>query len=162
MSRFSSTESDGNSRRPSGTSAMPRATTACAGAWPIGWPSSRMASSRDLIAPAMHLSSVDFPAPLAPMTATTSPAATRSESPYNASSARTSRSASGIGRDPHVDFAHRWRIDDGLGIARADQAAAVEHDESIDDGNQRMHDVLDPDDRHAEAPDIPDQIDQRE
>ena len=40
--------------------------------------------------------------------------------------------------------------------------AAVQHDEPVDDGNQRMHDVLDPDDRHAEPPDGADQLDQRE
>jgi hypothetical protein len=34
--------------------------------------------------PAMHLSSVDLPAPLAPITATTSPTATRSETPNSA------------------------------------------------------------------------------
>ncbi len=85
MMRFSSTESEGNSRRPSGTSAMPRATTAWAGcvadrlAVEAGWHRGVTRS-----APAMHLSSVDLPAPLAPITATTSPGATLSETPNSA------------------------------------------------------------------------------
>jgi hypothetical protein len=63
---------------------MPRATTVCAGASPIGSPSNRMASRRDGMTPAMHLSRVDLPAPLAPMTATTSPAARRKVTPNSA------------------------------------------------------------------------------
>ena len=49
ISRFSSTVSEGNSRRPSGTSAMPRATTAKAGMPPIGSPSKHdvVAAGRD-------------------------------------------------------------------------------------------------------------------
>jgi hypothetical protein len=43
-----------------------------------------MASRRDAITPAMHLSSVDLPAPLAPMTATTSPGGTQSDTPNSA------------------------------------------------------------------------------
>jgi len=43
-----------------------------------------MASRRDFIAPAMHLSKVDLPAPLAPMTATTWPAAIFSDTPNSA------------------------------------------------------------------------------
>ncbi len=39
--------SDGNSRRPSGTIAMPRATISAAGSAPIGWP-----SKHDLVGPA--------------------------------------------------------------------------------------------------------------
>src|SRR6516164_1801377 len=69
---------------PSGTSAMPRATTAWAGSSPIGSPSKTTASRRDAITPAMHLSSVDLPAPLAPMTATTSPGCARSDTPNSA------------------------------------------------------------------------------
>src|SRR5262249_8310193 len=161
-------ESDGNSRRPSGTSAMPRATTAWAGSFPIGSPSNRMASRRDAMTPAMHLSSVDLPAPLAPMTATTSPGGTRSEtpnsawkSPSNASSARTSRSGSGIGGDSHVDLAHGGRRDHRLRGALADQAAAVQDHQTVDDRDERVDDVLDPDDRDPAAANVPDQVDQR-
>src|SRR5262249_48838203 len=39
--------------------------------------------------------------------------------------------------------------------------AGMHDDEPIDHGNERMYDVLDPDDRPAGAPNLPDQIDQR-
>ena len=63
---------------------MPRDTTSCAGPPPIGTPWNMTALWRTAIAPAMHLSSVDLPAPLAPITATTSPSATRIETPNSA------------------------------------------------------------------------------
>ncbi len=63
---------------------MPRATISCAGRSPIGSPANTIASRRAGIAPAMHLSSVDLPAPLAPITATTSPSATPIETPNSA------------------------------------------------------------------------------
>src|SRR5262249_37442284 len=50
---------------------------------------------------------------------------------------------------------------DRLGLALADEAAAVQHHQPIDDRDQRMHHVLDPDDRHAGAADVADQLDQR-
>src|SRR5262249_39658322 len=45
--------------------------------------------------------------------------------------------------------------------ARADETAAMEDDEAIDQGNEGVNDVLDPDDRHAGAADVADQVDQR-
>src|SRR5215510_15403406 len=94
MIRFSSTVRDGNRRRPSGTRAMPRATRVCAGTSPIASPSNTMASRRERMSPAIDCRSVLFPAPLAPITATTSPRATAMvtpnsawKSPYQASSA---------------------------------------------------------------------------
>jgi hypothetical protein len=53
ISRFSSTESEGNNRRPSGTSAMPSFMTADAGRAPIGWPSNTMLSARPGSSPAI-------------------------------------------------------------------------------------------------------------
>ena len=84
ISKFSSTLSDGNSPLPSGTSAMPRAATACAGSPPIGAPSNTIASGRERNTPAMLLSSVLLPAPLAPITATASPGATCIDTPNSA------------------------------------------------------------------------------
>src|SRR5262249_7170004 len=154
--------------RPSGTSAMPRATTACAGASPIGSPSNRMASRRDAMTPAMHLSRVDFPAPVAPITAATSPAAPRKETPNSAwkapaeaSRTRTASGGSGVGRDSHVDFAHGGRGDHVVRRPLADEAAAVEHEQPVDDRGERVHDVLDPDDGDTAAANIADQLDQR-
>src|SRR5262249_4758494 len=140
----------------------------CAGASPIGSPSNRMAPRREVMTPATHLSSVDLPAPLAPITATTSPATTLREapnsawkSPYKASSERTSRSGSGIRRKPHLDFAHRGRGDQVWRRALADEGPAVQNEQTVDKGEERVHNVLDPDDGDASAPNAPDQIDQR-
>ena len=47
------------------------------------------------------------------------------------------------------------------GVARPDEAAAMEDDQAIDEGNEGVDDVLDPDDRDAGAADVADQIDQR-
>src|SRR5262249_11835607 len=116
----------------------------------------------------MALSKVDLPAPFAPITATTSPAATVTDTPttawrsrWKAWGARTSSSGSGIGGDPHVDPADRRRLDHRSRIALGNEGAGMKDDEPIDHGNERMYDVLDPDDRHAGAPNLPDQIDQR-
>jgi hypothetical protein len=45
--------------------------------------------------------------------------------------------------------------------ALADEAAAVEDEQPVDEGGERMHDVLDPNNRDAAAANIPDQIYQR-
>src|SRR5262249_24669255 len=164
MRRFSSTESEGNSRRPSGTSAMPRATTAWAGLSPIGSPAKTTASRRDAITPAGHLSSGDLPAPLGPVPAPTAPPGPRSGQPRHARKApreRTSRSGSGIGGDSHVDLAHGGRRDHRLRGALADEAATVQNHQAIDERDERVNDVLDPDDRDPAAANVPDQVDQR-
>src|SRR5438067_10115350 len=74
--RFSSTLSDGNSRRPSGTSAIPARTRACGGNAVMSRPSSEMAPAAGWCRPMIERSSVDLPAPLAPMMARVSPGAT--------------------------------------------------------------------------------------
>src|SRR5438477_3855443 len=68
-SRFSSTLSDGNSRRPSGTSAIPTRTRACGGNAVMSRPSSKIAPAVGWRRPMIERSSVDLPAPLAPMLA---------------------------------------------------------------------------------------------
>ena len=73
--RFSSTVSDGNSRRPSGTSMMPEATMASVCGRRCCRHQSDVPSTRSAW-PTMALSSVDLPAPLAPMMETISPAST--------------------------------------------------------------------------------------
>jgi len=50
----------------------------------VGYLVGLIALRRTGIAPAMHFSNVDFPAPLAPITATTSPSVTRIETPNSA------------------------------------------------------------------------------
>src|SRR5260221_1186860 len=156
MSRFSSTLSDGKSRRPSGTSAMPRFSTWSAGRPPIAAPRNMIASRGAGISPAIALRSVLLPAPLAPITASTSPGPTSSatsmsawKSPDQALRSRTTRIGSGIRLDPEIDFAHRAAGNHRTRLALAYLAAEIEDQQSIDDGEQRVHDVLDPDDRQA-------------
>ena len=63
--------------------------------------------------------------------------------------------------DAHVDFAD-LRAADHLGrIALGDQRAAVQHHQAVDHGDQRVDDVLDPDDRDAGRAHVVDEIDQR-
>src|SRR5262249_58319523 len=50
---------------------------------------------------------------------------------------------------------------DGLRRALADEAAAVQNYQAIDECEERVNDVLDPDDRDAAAANVPDQVDQR-
>src|ERR1700716_3427631 len=165
ISRVSSVDSEANSFRPSGRSAMPRPTTRKAGRSPIGAPSNTIASRRAGIRPAMLLSSVLLPAPFAPMIATTRRGAAAIESPNsawksprNASSARTSSSgASGIGLDPHIDLGDGRRANDGLRRALRQDGAAMQNREAVDHREQRMDDMLDPNDRDARLPDVTDQ-----
>src|SRR5258708_21098641 len=84
MRRFSSAVRRGNSRRFSGTCAMPRATTS------YGGTAFRLLSSRktspcvDSISLEIRRSSVVLPAPLGPITATDSPALTSRLTPDSA------------------------------------------------------------------------------
>jgi hypothetical protein len=70
-------------------------------------------------------------------------------------------SVAGIGGDAHVDVAHCGRRDHSLRRALADEAAAVQNNQAIDEREERVNDVLDPDDRDAAAANVPDQVDQR-
>ena len=81
--RFSSTESAGNSRRPSGTSATPRSTIA-SGLMPTRSTAAPSVSSAirprlGVTIPVMHLISVLLPLPFEPSSATVSPSSTRIE-----------------------------------------------------------------------------------
>jgi len=82
-SRFSSTVSLGNSRRPSGTSAMPRSAI-CSVARPTrSWWTPSISATIDpalgRTIPMMHFISVDLPLPLVPSSTTVSPAPTLNE-----------------------------------------------------------------------------------
>ncbi len=63
-------------RRPSGTSEMPSSTRACGGSRPISSPSNRTSPDVTGTLPATAPSSVDLPAPFAPMIASVSPSST--------------------------------------------------------------------------------------
>ena len=82
--RFSSTVRPGNTRRPSGTWASPKRTRASTPSPARLRPSSRMSPWRGRMRPEMLRSSVVFPAPFAPSSATTSPARTLSSTALKA------------------------------------------------------------------------------
>ena len=71
--------SDPNSRRPSGTMTIPLMARRSGRILVTSWPSYRIEPSVGWCRPAIVRSSVDLPAPLAPMIAYTSPGNTRSE-----------------------------------------------------------------------------------
>ena len=80
MMRFSCTVRLGNTRRPSGTSAMPIPTRLCVAYWSIGCAVEEdVARSVGRCRPAMVRSSVDLPPPLAPMQAKILPSSTLNE-----------------------------------------------------------------------------------
>jgi len=75
----------GNTRRFSGTSAMPRATIACAGSAEISFSEKRIEPLLGLRIPAMLIIRVVLPAPLGPSKQVIEPAATSSDTPFSAS-----------------------------------------------------------------------------
>src|SRR3974390_10153 len=74
---------------------------------------------------------------------------------------RTSSRGSDIGFDSHVDFRDLRTMKPGARIAVGDELAAVQHQETIDCGEQRMHHMLDPYDRYPTDAHVPDQHEQR-
>ena len=75
-SRFSRTVRNGNTCRPSGTSAMPSSARSCDGSRVMSWPRNVIAPARGCSSPAIARSVVDLPAPFAPISATISPSLT--------------------------------------------------------------------------------------
>src|SRR5207302_8458520 len=152
ISRFSRTVRAGNTRRPSGTSAMPASVRLCAGMRVTSVPAKRIFPRRGSIAPATPRSVVLLPAPLAPISATISPAATSKEtarqagtSPYASSTLSTLRS----------EFAAQIGLDDArvcLHLARRafeERHAMVHHEHALRDVHDQVHVVLH--DEHRDA-----------
>jgi hypothetical protein len=99
---------------------------------------------------------VDLPAPLRPISATTSPRRPRSQVKQDlrgavpgaepvdrehgviASSARCSRSLAGA----EIDFLHLRDVADRCGVAVGDQPAARQHDDAIGEGEHHIHRML--------------------
>src|SRR6266480_6632810 len=99
------------------------------------------------------LSSVDLPAPLAPMMDTMCPACTRSDTPRSTSTsaypARTSVSASSVGSAAKVRLDDVRVAADRLRRALGDLLAVVEHDDALRDVHDHLHVVLHEQDRLA-------------
>src|SRR5438067_5028 len=155
--RFSSTLSDGNSRRPSGTSAIPARTRACGGNAVMSRLSSEMAPAVGWCRPMIERSSVDLPAPFAPMMARVSPGATERLTSVSACRypCRTVRlRTSSIDNDSQVDLLDLRVREHLFRIAFGDQSAAGEANDAADGARERVHDMLHPDDGHPSLPDI--------
>src|SRR2546425_10210436 len=149
MSRFSSTDIRANSRRPSGTSAMPWRHTRCGATAPRSSPAKRNSPERARCSPAIVLTSVLLPAPFGPMTETTSPASTSSvashtagASPYAMASRRTS-SNMGLAQ---IDLDHARGPHRLARTAGGDDLAPVQHHHAVRQLEDGAHQVLDEED----------------
>src|SRR5262245_36509123 len=146
ISRFSRTVSAGNTRRPSGTSAMPAAVRAWAGRRVMSAPPKVIFPFLGSNDPATPRRIVLLPAPLAPIRVTISPSATSKEmsrtagtSPY--ASARLSTLSSKLASEVRLDHA-RVR----LHFARRafEERQAMVHDKhALGDVHDEVHVVLD-------------------
>ena len=96
-----------------------------------------------------------LPAPLAPISASTSPSLERRRrrrtAPGNRRRRRRARRRRGSAQasrlDPHVDLGDLAARHHRLRLALGDLPAEIDDDQPVDHGEQRVHDVLDPDDR---------------
>src|SRR5262249_43417120 len=152
ISRFSRTVSAGNTRRPSGTSAMPAAVRAWAGSRVTSTPSKRIFPFLEDIEPATPRMVVLLPAPLAPIRVTISPSATWNDTPRTAAispyatsrlSTSSSKLVSEIGlADARVRL-HRARR------AFDQPQAMVQHEHALRHVHHQVHVVLDHDHGNA-------------
>ena len=74
----------GKRRRPSGDCAIPSLTIPCGAAFVMSRPRNVIFPRRGWLSPLIERSVVDLPAPLAPMSVTTSPSFTVREIPFSA------------------------------------------------------------------------------
>src|SRR5438128_7633287 len=162
MSRFSSTDIRANSRRPSGTSAMPWRHTRCGATAPRSSPAKRNSPERARCSPAIVLTSVLLPAPFGPMTETTSPASTSTvashtagASPYAMASRRTS-SNMGLAEIDLDDARGAHRL---ARTAGGDDLALVQHHHAVRQLEDGAHQVLDEENGHPTLADLADQVD---
>ena len=79
--KFSYTDNSANTRRPSGTCAIPMETILCPGIFEISHPSKMISPAAGLNIPVIVCNVVVFPAPFAPISAMTSPSLTSKEIP---------------------------------------------------------------------------------
>ena len=157
MRRFSATDRLGKIRRPSGTRAMPSATRSWAATLASDRPSKRISPERTGNRPAIVFSSVDLPAPLAPMTAAVSAAPTVDRDVEQ----RLEVAVAGVDvvdlEQRHSSSTAQVHVAHGIGghhlvrVALDEQPAVVHRQHPVDDAEQCVHDVLDPDDRDAVA-----------
>ena len=75
-------------------------------------------------------------------------------------SPRVSSSGSAHAVDADIDLPHLGGCHHLPRLALGDLAAEIKHDQPADHGEQRVHDVLDPEDRRSRGMDLPDGLDQ--
>src|SRR2546429_876878 len=171
ISRFSRTVRWGKTRRPSGQWAMPAARTSAGSAPWIGRPSNTMRPRVGASRPETARSVDVLPAPLAPITQTSSPGYTTRSRPRRTATGpyaawRSSRLSNGARSDTAIDGPQvgaddvRVRLDRG-GRALRDHAAVVQHDHGVRDGHDHPHVVLDQEDGGALVTDSTDQVGHR-
>src|ERR1700681_3043873 len=145
--RLSMTLRPGKMRRPSGTCAIPSATTSSGCSPSSGLPANRIVPDDGAITREIALSVVLLPAPFAPSSDTISPSATTSEMPCSASTApyRATRSwiSSSIERAAEIRGDHVGVARDLLGRSFRDVLAEVQHRDAVADGHHEVHVVLD-------------------
>src|SRR5438067_13751240 len=157
--RLSSTLKGANTRRPSGTSATPRATMAWLFAAASSTPSSWMLPARCAIVPVIAAMSVDLPAPFGPSSATVSPRSTCREmlcntgaAPWLARSSLMRSMAAEIG-------VHYRRVRANFGRQSiGDLRTEIEHHHAVREGQEKVHVVLDEQYRDAARGDAADDV----
>src|SRR5262245_51721244 len=149
-------------RRPSGTIATPRSTTRWGGSPPRSTPCQTTRPARGRVRPAMQRSSVVFPAPLEPTSATISSDPTRRStpsrartSPYSASRPRTSSTVRPLG-PPQIRRHHPGIDRHGSRRPIGDLLAGAQDDDPIREVEEGPHDVLNEHQRRALGVDPPD------
>src|SRR3954470_2936360 len=157
ISRFSRTLSAGNTRRPSGTSAMPASTRRCAGMRETSSPSNRILPFRGSMAPATPRRVVLLPAPFAPMSATISPSPTSNETSRQAGTSPYARSmpwtlSSKLASEIRL---HHRRM--RLHLSRRafeERLAVIQHEHALGHVHHEVHVVLDDEQRGAALGDV--------
>src|SRR5262245_59382587 len=136
---------------------MPWRQTRCGGTAPRSTPSKRSSPERAPCRPAIVFTSVLLPAPLGPMTATTSPAATCSVASHTAGAspyAIDTRRASSNMALAQVDLDDAGGAHGLARVAAGDHLALVQHHEPVRQREDRAHQVLHEQDGHAARLDL--------
>src|SRR4051812_6536888 len=151
----------GNICLPSGTQAIPRSTTSCAGSFSMRLPLNPMVPARARNSPVTQRMSVVLPAPLEPTSATISPSFTESEAPKStgASPYAAWRSCTSSIVGPEVGGDYLMVLRDGGGRALCDLLAVIEDHHAVGEAHDHLEDVLDDDDGDAPFADPPDDLD---
>src|SRR2546422_3703887 len=171
ISRFSRTVRWGKTRRPSGQWAMPAARTSAGSAPWIGRPSNTMRPRVGASRPETARSVDVLPAPLAPITQTSSPGYTTRSRPRRTATGpyaawRSSRLSNGARSDTAIDGPQvgaddvRVRLDRGGGGPRGHAGLGSDR-HGVRDGHDHPHIVLDQEDGGALVTDSTDQVGHR-